>query len=102
MSRRPKPIPYKLPNAPMEYDISFFNQLNRQIEKILNSLYYPETVQCDGINIDINTLPSAGSGLRPGTVFRDGTTLKIVRENDAYATGFTLTVGLGTVTVTTT
>lgn len=102
MARREKPYPYKLPNSPRDFDISYQNQLVRQIEQVLNELYQPELLRGDGLFIDINTLPSTGAGLRAGTVFRDGVFLKIIREGDVYVGDNTITVALGTITVTTT
>lgn len=102
MTSRRKPIQYKLPSAPTDYAPTYFNQLVRQIEEALNTLNHPVLAKCDQLFIDINTLPSTGAGLRAGTVFRDGVFLKIVREGDVYIDTYSITVSLGTITVTTT
>jgi hypothetical protein len=102
MARRQKASPYKLPNPTQLFDLSYQNQLVRQIEQVLNELYQPEIARGDGLYLDINTLPSTGAGLRPGTVFRDGVFLKIIREGDTYIGDSSITVALGTITVVTT
>lgn len=102
MVARPKPIPYRLPNAPSTYDVGYFNQLVRQIEKVLNNNDQPELAKADALYLDLNTLPSSGYGLRPGFVFRDGSFLKIVLEGSVYMPSLKITVSRGTITVTTT
>lgn len=100
VASRQNPLPNKLPSAPEEYEVSFFNQLNRQIERILNELNQPALAKAGSLFLDINSLPTSGYGLRQGMVYRDGSTLKIVLDGSAFTLTNTATVSLGTITVT--
>jgi hypothetical protein len=99
MTSRITPIPHKMPNAPKEYDVSYFNQLNRQLERVLNDLNQPAIAKSGGLYIDINSLPISGVDLRPGFVYRDGPFLMIVLEGSAYLSTNLINVSLGTLTV---
>lgn len=99
MASRQTPSPHKLPNAPADYNVSFFNQFNRQIEKILNELNQPDLAKSGGLYIDVESLPSSGYNLRPGMVFRDGAILKIVLVGAIYLPTLSTSVQLGTLTV---
>ena len=99
VASRQNPLPHKMPNAPEEYDVSFFNQMNKQIERILNDLNQPALAKAGALYLDINSLPASGYGLRQGFVYRDGSILKIVLDGNAFVLKNSITVSLGTLTV---
>ncbi len=84
--------PPSLPLAPGEYNSEYFNQLIRSLNAYLNQIGSTTPVVID--QLTLLALPTSPVGLKPGTVWNDGGTLKIVLSNTILvptATGLTFT-----------
>jgi hypothetical protein len=84
--------PPSLPLAPGEYNSEYFNQLIRSLNVYLNQVGSTTPVVID--QLTLLALPTSPIGLKPGTVYNDGGTLKIVLSNTILvptATGLTFT-----------
>jgi hypothetical protein len=71
--------PPVLPLAPTEYNPEYFNQLIRALNVYLNQIGSTTPIVID--QLTLLALPTSPVGLRPGTVWNDGGTLKIVLAN---------------------
>jgi hypothetical protein len=71
--------PPVLPLAPTEYNAEYFNQLIRSLNLYLNQIGSTTPIVID--QLTLLALPTSPIGLRPGTVYNDGGTLKIVLSN---------------------
>lgn len=85
--------------APNEYERRFFDDLSRSLNQLVYLLRNPGEGR--QTTLTLTNLPTSGIGLAPGALFRDGNTVKIVLEYEAYASGLQATASLGTITVTT-
>jgi hypothetical protein len=86
--------PPALPLAPGEYNSEYFNQLIRSLNAYLNQIGSTTPIVID--QLTLLALPTSPIGLKPGTVYNDGGTLKIVLSNTILvptATGLTI-IGL--------
>ena len=84
--------PPSLPLAPGEYNSEYFNQLIRALNAYLNQIGSTTPIVID--QLTLLALPTSPVGLRAGTVWNDGGTLKIVLSNTILvptATGLTIT-----------
>jgi hypothetical protein len=79
--------------------MSYMNTLVRALQQQFDYLSNPSTLR--GGDLYLSNMPTRGAGLAPGCVFADSGVLKIVMEGDIYAESFSLSVSVGTVTVTT-
>ena len=68
--------PPALPLAPGEYNSEYFNQLIRSLNAYLNQIGSTTPIVID--QLTLLALPTSPVGLKPGTVWNDGGTLKIV------------------------
>jgi hypothetical protein len=82
--------PPSLPLAPGEYSPEYFNQLIRSLNVYLNQIGSTTPIVID--QLTLLALPTSPVGLRPGTVYNDGGTLKIVLSNTILVPGATLTI----------
>jgi len=71
--------PPVLPLAPGEYNPEYFNQLIRALNVYLKQIGSTTPIVID--QLTLLALPTSPIGLRPGTVWNDGGTLKIVLSN---------------------
>ena len=71
--------PAVLPLAPNEYDPEYFNQVIRALNVYFRQLDSTTPIVID--QLTLLALPTSPVGLRPGTVWNDGGTLKIVLTN---------------------
>ena len=81
-----------LPIAPTEYNPEYFNQLIRALNVYLKQVGSTTPIVID--QLTLLALPTSPVGLRVGTVWNDGGTLKIVLSNTILvptATGLTIT-----------
>jgi hypothetical protein len=81
--------PPVLPLAPSEYNPEYFNQLIRALNIYLSQIGSTTPIVID--QLTLLALPVSPVGLRPGTVWNDGGTLKIVLANTILVPGATLT-----------
>jgi hypothetical protein len=84
--------PPVLPIAPTEYNPEYFNQLIRALNVYLKQVGSTTPIVID--QLTLLALPTSPVGLRAGTVWNDGGTLKIVLSNTILvptATGLTIT-----------
>jgi hypothetical protein len=84
--------PPVLPLAPTEYNSEYVNQLIRALNVYLKQVGSTTPIVVD--EITLLALPTSPTGLRPGTVWNDNGTLKIVLANTILvptATGLTIT-----------
>jgi hypothetical protein len=81
--------PPALPLAPGNYNPEYFNQLIRALNIYLNQIGSTTPIVID--QLTLLALPTSPAGLRPGTVWNDGGTLKIVLANTILVPGATLT-----------
>jgi hypothetical protein len=84
--------PPSLPIAPSEYNAEYFNQLTRALNVYLKQIGSTTPIVID--QLTLLALPTSPVDLRPGTVWNDGGTLKIVLSNTILvptATGLTIT-----------
>jgi hypothetical protein len=68
--------PPSLPIAPSEYSPEYFNQLTRALNVYLNQIGSTTPIVVD--QLTLLALPISPVGLKPGTVWNDSGTLKIV------------------------
>ena len=71
--------PPVLPLAPTDYNPEYLNQLIRALNTYLNQIGSTTPIVID--QLTLLALPTSPAGLRPGTVWNDGGTLKIVLAN---------------------
>jgi hypothetical protein len=71
--------PPVLPLAPSEYNPEYLNQLIRALNVYLKQVGSTTPIVVD--ELTLLALPTSPVGLRPGTVWNDGGTLKIVLSN---------------------
>ena len=71
--------PPVLPLAPGEYNPEYFNQLIRALNVYLKQIGSTTPIVID--QLTLLALPTSPVNLRPGTVWNDGGTLKIVLSN---------------------
>jgi hypothetical protein len=86
----------RIPNAPTEYDDSYFSQIFRTL---INYFDNSSTNLANGSINDYSTLPTSGYNLRVGQLYIAVDFVKVVLSGVAYAPSFALTLSLGTVTV---
>jgi len=79
-----------LPLAPTEYNPEYFNQLIRALNVYLKQVGSTTPIVID--QLTLLALPTSPVGLRPGTVWNDGGTLKIVLANTILVTTGTLSI----------
>ena len=82
--------PPSLPLAPGEYSPEYFNQLIRALNVYLNQIGSTTPIVID--QLTLLALPTSPVGLRPGTVYNDGGTLKIVLSNTIQVTTGSLNI----------
>ena len=82
--------PPSLPLAPGEYNSEYFNQLIRSLNLYLNQIGSTTPIVID--QLTLLALPTSPVGLKPGTVYNDGGTLKIVLSNTILVPGSTLNI----------
>ena len=82
--------PPSLPLAPGEYSPEYFNQLIRSLNVYLNQIGSTTPIVID--QLTLLALPTSPIGLRPGTVWNDDGTLKIVLANTIVVPGATLNI----------
>jgi hypothetical protein len=82
--------PPSLPLAPGEYNSEYFNQLIRSLNAYLNQIGSTTPIVID--QLTLLALPTSPVGLKPGTVWNDGGTLKIVLSNTILVPGTTLSI----------
>ena len=82
--------PPSLPLAPGEYNSEYFNQLIRALNAYLNQIGSTTPIVID--QLTLLALPTSPVGLRPGTVWNDGGTLKIVLSNTIQVTTGSLNI----------
>jgi hypothetical protein len=82
--------PPVLPLAPSEYNPEYFNQLTRALNVYLNQIGSTTPIVID--QLTLLALPTSPVGLRPGTVWNDGGTLKIVLSNTIQVTTGSLNI----------
>jgi hypothetical protein len=82
--------PPVLPLAPSEYNPEYFNQLIRSLNVYLNQIGSTTPIVID--QLTLLALPTSPVGLRPGTVWNDGGTLKIVLANTILVTTGSLSI----------
>lgn len=92
----------RFPTPPDQYDKDYFDQLIRNIRQTFIGLMTPGTVTTGLLvfTVDPRGCPTNPSGLRPGTVYCDNGTLKMVLPNVGYAPSIELASSLGTVRAT--
>lgn len=73
------------------------NRMLAVVQRALDDLMNPGEFKADSLTI--TSLPKNGNGLRVGSLFNDGGTVRIVQENEAYAPSFVATAAVGSVTV---
>ena len=79
-----------LPLAPTDYNPEYFNQLVRALNIYLNQIGSTTPIVID--QLTLLALPTSPVGLRPGTVYNDGGTLKIVLSNTIQVTTGSLNI----------
>jgi hypothetical protein len=82
--------PPVLPLAPGEYNSEYLNQLIRALNVYLKQIGSTTPIVVD--EITLLALPTSPVGLRVGTVWNDGGTLKIVLANTILVTTGTLSI----------
>ena len=82
--------PPVLPLAPTEYNPEYLNQLIRALNTYLNQIGSTTPIVID--QLTLLALPTSPAGLRPGTVWNDSGTLKIVLANTIFVTTGTLSI----------
>jgi hypothetical protein len=80
--------PPVLPIAPSEYNPEYLNQLIRALNVYLKQVGSTTPIVID--QLTLLALPISPVGLRPGTVWNDGGTLKIVLSNTILVAGASL------------
>lgn len=84
---------------PNEYEKRYFDDFARSLNQLVVLLRTPGVGR--NTTTTFTNLPTSGIGLEPGALFRDGNTVKIVLEYEAYPSGVQAQGSVGTVTVTT-
>lgn len=84
---------------PNEYNRQYFDDLTRSLNQLVFLMRTPGVGR--NTTITLTDIPTSGYGLEPGALFRQGNTVKIVLEYEAYPTGVQAQSSVGTVTVTT-
>ena len=82
--------PPVLPLAPGNYNPEYFNQLIRALNVYLTQIGSTTPIVID--QLTLLALPTSPAGLRPGTVWNDGGTLKIVLANTIQVTTGSLSI----------
>ena len=82
--------PPVLPLAPTEYNPEYLNQLIRALNTYLNQIGSTTPIVID--QLTLLALPTSPAGLRPGPVWNDNGTLKIVLANTILVTTGTLSI----------
>ena len=82
--------PPSLPLAPGDYNPEYFNQLIRALNVYLSQIGSTTPIVID--QLTLLALPTSPVGLRPGTVYNDGGTLKIVLSNTILVTTGSLSI----------
>ncbi len=82
--------PPSLPLAPGDYNPEYFNQLIRALNVYLNQIGSTTPIVID--QLTLLALPTSPVGLRPGTVYNDDGTLKIVLSNTILVPAATLNI----------
>jgi hypothetical protein len=82
--------PPVLPLAPSEYNPEYLNQLIRALNVYLKQVGSTTPIVID--QLTLLALPTSPVGLRPGTVWNDGGTLKIVLANTILVTTGSLSI----------
>jgi hypothetical protein len=82
--------PPVLPIAPSEYNPEYLNQLIRALNVYLKQVGSTTPIVVD--ELTLLALPTSPVGLRPGTVWNDGGTLKIVLANTILVTTGSLSI----------
>jgi hypothetical protein len=82
--------PPTLPLAPSEYNPEYINQLIRSLNLFFSQIGSTTPIVID--QLTLLALPTSPVGLRPGTVYNDGGTLKIVLANTILVTTGSLSI----------
>ena len=82
--------PPVLPLAPEKYNPEYFNQLIRALNVYLSQIGSTTPIVID--QLTLLALPTSPVGLRPGTVWNDSGTLKIVLANTILVPEATLNI----------
>jgi len=82
--------PPVLPLAPTEYNAEYVNQLIRALNTYLKQVGSTTPIVID--QLTLLALPTSPVNLRPGTVWNDGGTLKIVLSNTILVPTATLNI----------
>jgi hypothetical protein len=82
--------PPVLPLAPTDYNPEYLNQLIRALNTYLNQIGSTTPIVID--QLTLLALPTSPAGLRPGTVWNDGGTLKIVVPSTILVPGAALNI----------
>jgi hypothetical protein len=82
--------PPVLPLAPTDYNPEYLNQLIRALNTYLNQIGSTTPIVID--QLTLLALPTSPVGLRPGTVWNDNGTLKIILANTIVIPGATLSI----------
>jgi hypothetical protein len=82
--------PPVLPLAPSEYNPEYFNQLIRALNVYLKQIGSTTPIVID--QLTLLALPTSPVNLKPGTVWNDGGTLKIVLSNTILVPEATLNI----------
>ena len=83
-----------LPSAPIQYDISFFNQLSRAVNYLIDDVKSPLT------NVPSIATEAEANSLQVGDVYEADGVVKIVRQSDIFSGSHQATSAIGSVTVT--
>lgn len=94
-----KPPPRNiLPRPPDEYTTEYMNRLLQLLQDAIDRFDNPSLIR--GGSLYLSGCPSSGNELKPGSVFQDLGTLKVVRTGDNFVDSSATTVSVGSVTVT--
>ena len=97
MSQRgPVGIPY-FGNPPSEYDQRYFSDLVRAFAQFTAQMTNPGELR--GTKIVLTDLPVGDQGLEPGTLYRDGSNVRVSDMGIAAVHEDAMTISDGTVTV---
>jgi len=88
----------RLPETPDEYSADHIARLTQQLDILARMVNNPGHVQAT--TLALTALPDGGYNLRVGDVYSADGILRIVRAGDAPVTGSSMTVSIGSVTVT--
>lgn len=98
MAQSSNPAP-RLPIAPVNYDISFMEDLIRSIELFIEQERNPGEERAT--NAVFTEIPTSDTGLEAGSLYRVGNSVKISLIDTAVPDPASGTGGVGTVTVST-